>query len=56
MTTARDRVFESRDGRTRTLHQICYYGWKEGGDVEQDDDEFIVNGTRYTRVDDEREP
>lgn len=56
MTPARDRVFESRNGRTRTLHQICYYGWREGGDVEQDGNDFIVDGTRYTRVEDEEEP
>ena len=51
----RDRVFESPDGKSRTLHQIAYYGWKEGGDVEQDGDDFIVDGTRYTRIVDEGE-
>jgi len=54
MTTARHQVFESSDGETRTLHQIVYSGWREGS-VEQDGDAFLVDETRYTPVDDERE-
>ena len=52
---ARDQVLESPDGTRLTLHQIAYYGWKEGGDVEQDGDDFIVDGTRYMRIDNEGE-
>ena len=52
MKPVRDRVFESSDGERRTLHQIVYYGWKEGGDIEQVNDDYLVDGRRYTRVDD----
>ncbi|XGI84765.1 hypothetical protein ACEU6E_10650 (plasmid) [Halorutilales archaeon Cl-col2-1] len=50
--TAREKEFENTDGETKTLHQIVYYGWREGGDVEQVDNGFVVDGELYTPVDD----
>jgi len=55
MADPRQEAFESPDGDTMTLNAIVYRGWKEGG-VEQDGDDYLVWGVRYTRVRDDSEP
>ena len=54
-STHEDDLYESDDGDTFTLNALVRTK-VHGGDVEKDDDDFIVKETRYTRVDDEREP
>jgi len=46
-----DDIYESDKGDTFTLNALVRTK-VHGGDVEQDGDDFIVNGTRYTQIDD----
>ena len=50
-----DDIYEREDGDTFTLNALVYMKVRQGI-VAKEGDDFIVDGTRYTRIHSEGEP
>ena len=45
-----DRLYQNESGRVLSWKQMCYYGWKEGSEIEQTEDGVLVDGDLYRPV------
>lgn len=43
---SKDQEYVNGDEDVKNHHQIVYYGWKEGGDVEQVEDGSVRSGAK----------